>query len=136
MDGGLLLELYTRDGVSGSSTMISTDFYEGIRRWACCSRAGLRESAGAPGQPGSAREARGHACCPEGVPEPPEQCGAARRAEVTDIDAITDLLTPLAVAGITRMRSRQDILADLHSFTVVQRENKVPLWPGRRAASA
>ena len=28
MDGGLLLELYTRDGVG---TMISTDFYEGIR---------------------------------------------------------------------------------------------------------
>lgn len=47
------------------------------------------------------------------------------RAEVTDIDAIMDLLTPLAVAGITRMRSRSDILADLSSFTVVQRENKV-----------
>lgn len=29
MDGGLLLELYSRDGVG---TMISTDFYEGIRR--------------------------------------------------------------------------------------------------------
>ena len=31
VDGGLLLELYTRDGV-GDATMISTDFYEGIRR--------------------------------------------------------------------------------------------------------
>ena len=30
-DGGLLLELYTRDGVGGAS-MISTDLYEGIRR--------------------------------------------------------------------------------------------------------
>ena len=29
MDGGLLLELYTRDGVG---TMISADFYEGVRR--------------------------------------------------------------------------------------------------------
>lgn len=29
MDGGLLLELYSRDGVG---CMISTDFYEGIRR--------------------------------------------------------------------------------------------------------
>ena len=29
IDGGLLLELYTRDGIG---TMISTDFYEGIRR--------------------------------------------------------------------------------------------------------
>lgn len=29
MDGGLLLELYTRDGLG---TMISTDFYQGIRR--------------------------------------------------------------------------------------------------------
>lgn len=29
IDGGLLLELYSRDGVG---TMISTDFYEGIRR--------------------------------------------------------------------------------------------------------
>jgi len=29
MDGGLLLELYSRDGVG---SMISTDFYEGIRR--------------------------------------------------------------------------------------------------------
>lgn len=28
IDGGLLLELYSRDGVG---TMISTDFYEGIR---------------------------------------------------------------------------------------------------------
>ena len=31
VDGGLLLELYTRDGV-GDATMISTDFYEGIRK--------------------------------------------------------------------------------------------------------
>lgn len=29
MDGGILLELYSRDGIG---TMISTDFYEGIRR--------------------------------------------------------------------------------------------------------
>jgi amino-acid N-acetyltransferase len=29
LDGGMLLELYSRDGVG---TMISTDFYEGIRR--------------------------------------------------------------------------------------------------------
>ena len=28
IDGGMLLELYSRDGVG---TMISTDFYEGIR---------------------------------------------------------------------------------------------------------
>ena len=42
VDGGLLLELYTRDGV-GDATMISTDFYEGIRRSAlpawCLNRA-------------------------------------------------------------------------------------------------
>ncbi len=29
IDGGMLLELYSRDGIG---TMISTDFYEGIRR--------------------------------------------------------------------------------------------------------
>ena len=29
LDGGILLELYSRDGVG---TMISTDFYEGIRK--------------------------------------------------------------------------------------------------------
>ncbi len=29
MDGGLILELYSRDGVG---TMISTDFYEGLRK--------------------------------------------------------------------------------------------------------
>jgi hypothetical protein len=29
IDGGILLELYSRDGIG---TMISTDFYEGIRR--------------------------------------------------------------------------------------------------------
>ena len=46
---------------------------------------------------------------------------------MTDIDAIMDLLTPLAVAGITRMRSRREIMADLHDFTVVQRENKARL---------
>ena len=56
------------------------------------------------------------------------------RAEVTDTDAIMDLLTPLAVAGITRMRTRQDILQDLCQFTVVERENKVcsaacQAWP-------
>ena len=44
---------------------------------------------------------------------------------MTDTDAIMDLLTPLAVAGITRMRTRQDILQDLCQFTVVERENKV-----------
>lgn len=46
IDGGLLLELYSRDGVG---TMISTDFYEGIRRasitvsirWAHAGRRGL-----------------------------------------------------------------------------------------------
>ena len=51
---------------------------------------------------------------------------------MTDTDAIMDLLTPLAVAGITRMRTRQDILQDLHQFTVVQRENKV----GRQCLSS
>lgn len=53
MDGGLLLELYSRDGVG---CMISTDFYEGIRRasitvrWVCAwaqSAGRLRVQAGA-----------------------------------------------------------------------------------------
>ena len=75
MDGGLLLELYSRDGVG---TMISTDFYEGIR----------------PANP-------------------------------ADTDAIADLLAPLAAAGITRERSRVEIVGDLPCFTVVEREAKV-----------
>ena len=47
-----------------------------------------------------------------------------------------DLLTPLAVAGITRMRTRQDILQDLCEITVVERENKVcsiPVMPAMPA---
>lgn len=75
VDGGLLLELYSRDGVG---TMISTDFYEGIR----------------PASP-------------------------------PDVDAIADLLAPLAAAGITRHRSREQIVSDLPTFTVVEREAKV-----------
>ena len=75
VDGGLLLELYSRDGVG---TMISTDFYEGIR----------------PALP-------------------------------ADTDAIAALLAPLAAAGITRRRSRQEIVSSLPSFTVVEREAKV-----------
>jgi amino-acid N-acetyltransferase len=38
-DGGLLLELYSRDGIG---TMISTDFYEGIRRAGPSDVAGIK----------------------------------------------------------------------------------------------
>ena len=85
VDGGLLLELYSRDGVG---TMISTDFYEGIR----------------PASP-------------------------------MDADAIADLLAPLAAAGITRMRSREEIVSDLPHFTVVEREAKVGPVPSPILAS-
>ena len=130
MDGGLLLELYTRDGVSGSSTMISTDFYEGIRRFAALAcRQGCRALCQAAYQ--SSCIVSFVTLAAEAGRSALRQCTdlhvSACRAEVTDIDAIMDLLTPLAVAGITRMRSRQDILSDLHSFTVVQREDKASL---------
>ena len=42
LDGGLLLELYSRDGVPGS-TMISADFYEGIRRAGALDIAAVQE---------------------------------------------------------------------------------------------
>ncbi|KAL0056236.1 hypothetical protein WJX82_009116 [Trebouxia sp. C0006] len=74
-DGGLLLELYSRDGVG---TMISTDFYEGIRP-----------------------------------------------AQQVDLDSIEGLLRPLAQAGVTKARSRESLMRDLHSFTVLERESEV-----------
>lgn len=75
VDGGLILELYSRDG---SGTMISTDFYEGIR----------------PASP-------------------------------VDADSIAELLAPLAAAGITKPRSRSEIVSELSNFTVLEREAKV-----------
>jgi hypothetical protein len=39
IDGGILLELYSRDGIG---TMISTDFYEGIRRAGPSDIAGIK----------------------------------------------------------------------------------------------
>lgn len=64
-----------RDGVG---TMISTDFYEGIRQ-----------------------------------------------ASQMDLEAIEGLLRPLAQAGVTKARSRESLLQDLHSFTVLERESEV-----------
>ncbi|KAK9916644.1 hypothetical protein WJX75_005288 [Coccomyxa subellipsoidea] len=75
IDGGLILELYSRDGVG---TMISSDFYEGIRP-----------------------------------------------ARQSDLKAIEELLAPLERAGITKHRSRKDLLSDIPSFTIVERESKV-----------
>ena len=65
-----------RDGVG---TMISTDFYEGIRP-----------------------------------------------AQQMDLDSIEGLLRPLAQAGVTKARSRESLMRDLHSFTVLERESEVP----------
>ncbi len=64
-----------RDGVG---TMISTDFYEGIRP-----------------------------------------------AQQVDLDSIEGLLRPLAQAGVTKARSRESLMRDLHSFTVLERESEV-----------
>lgn len=64
-----------RDGVG---TMISTDFYEGIRQ-----------------------------------------------ASQMDLEAIEGLLRPLAQAGVTKARSRESLMQDLHSFTVLERESEV-----------
>ena len=69
------MHLFCRDGVG---TMISTDFYEGIRP-----------------------------------------------AQHIDLDAIEGLLRPLAQAGITKARSRESLLQDIHSFTVLERESEV-----------
>lgn len=54
LDGGLLLELYSRDGVG---TMISADFYEGIRR------AGALDVAAVKVCPTNAQRARRNAPC-------------------------------------------------------------------------
>ena len=66
---------FCRDGVG---TMISTDFYEGIRP-----------------------------------------------AQQVDLDSIEGLLRPLAQAGVTKARSRESLMCDLHSFTVLERESEV-----------
>ena len=64
-----------RDGVG---TMISTDFYEGIRQ-----------------------------------------------ASQVDLEAIEGLLRPLAQAGVTKARSKESLMQELHSFTVLERESEV-----------
>lgn len=71
----LQFDLYDRDGVG---TMISTDFYEGIRQ-----------------------------------------------ASQVDLEAIEGLLRPLAQAGVTKARSRDGLMKDIHSFTVLERESEV-----------
>lgn len=48
-----------------------------------------------------------------------------RRAQQVDLDSIEGLLRPLAQAGVTKARSRESLMRDLHSFTVLERESEV-----------
>jgi amino-acid N-acetyltransferase len=50
-----------------------------------------------------------------------------RPARQSDLKAIEELLAPLERAGITKHRSRKDLLSDIPSFTIVERESKVRL---------
>lgn len=86
IDGGLLLELYSRDGVG---TMISADFYEGIRR-----------------------------------------------AGALDVPAVQALLQPLEAVGIVVARSEAALTAEIDSFVVIERENRVLACAQLRALGA
>ena len=48
-----------------------------------------------------------------------------RPAKQTDLKAIEELLTPLEKAGITKHRSKKQLMSDIPHFTVVERESKV-----------
>lgn len=48
-----------------------------------------------------------------------------RQASQVDLEAIEGLLRPLAQAGVTKARSRESLMQDLHSFTVLERESEV-----------
>ena len=48
-----------------------------------------------------------------------------RPAQQVDLDSIEGLLRPLAQAGVTKARSRESLMRDLHSFTVLERESEV-----------
>lgn len=48
-----------------------------------------------------------------------------RQASQMDLEAIEGLLRPLAQAGVTKARSRESLLQDVHSFTVLERESEV-----------
>ncbi|XP_024369175.1 probable amino-acid acetyltransferase NAGS2, chloroplastic isoform X2 [Physcomitrium patens] len=75
IQGALLLELYTRDGVG---TMIASDMYEGTRP-----------------------------------------------ANTNDVVSIEQLLRPLEENGVLVHRSREQLLQELDSFTVVERDGSV-----------
>lgn len=50
-----------------------------------------------------------------------------RQASQVDLEAIEGLLRPLAQAGVTKARSRESLMQDLHSFTVLERESQVTI---------
>lgn len=52
-----------------------------------------------------------------------------RPAQQVDLDAIEALLRPLAQAGVTKARSRESLMQDIHSFTVLERESEVICLP-------
>jgi N-acetylglutamate synthase-like GNAT family acetyltransferase len=57
-----------------------------------------------------------------------------RAANITDLAAIDSLLQPLAVEGVTKPRTREQIRASLASYTVVEREGKVGQSPSTVSA--
>lgn len=75
IEGALLLELYTRDGIG---TMVSSDLYEGTRA-----------------------------------------------AELSDVPRIEGLLRPLEESGVLVNRTREQLMKEIESFVVVERDGSI-----------
>ena len=103
MDGGLILELYSRDGVG---TMISTDFYEGMIP---------TELSATRSRSYSLQVIPFYYACALGI----------RKARLSDVDAVQRLLQPLEREGVLVKRSRNELEAMMQDFIVIEREMKV-----------
>jgi hypothetical protein len=141
LDGGMLLELYSRDGVG---TMISTDFYEGIRRAASRDLEAIAVSVGG-GEPCKGEGLRGvqqplGACGPrlacEGLRHTPCRpvcgsqpvmlfCVCVCMCVWWPSCALQALLEPLQRTGVLVRRTPAELRSQLQHFTVIERETKV-----------
>lgn len=102
VDGGVLLELYSRDGIG---TMISTDFYEGIRHAGPSDVAGIKVRLG---------------CFFLLLFHPVRTQTESRR-----LYDMQELLRGLEARGIVVARSEESLAAEIATFVVIEREARL-----------
>lgn len=140
LDGGMLLELYSRDGVG---TMISTDFYEGIRRAASRDLEAIAVSAlGQVLQGLFARVAVLNSLTAYSVHWAVQHSAllllhAASAGSVCFFLRLAQaLLEPLQRTGVLVRRTPAELRAQLQHFTVIERETKVCSMQGLASVRA